>query len=229
MKRVLVNQLMGVDEVFELGFLYYSGEKVEVVRDLQFIFDFPGKREARNILNGSADFIYSGSYFECMVKVSESRKIGVFFEIIQTKVSPWSHLAEEDVENIIFFSGWSDLTVKEKYQWLNTVRMHFCSGTHPKQESNICYKSNSINSYRIDGKNITDKPSFYLALGEAVNGPAGYFGGCLNSLDDCLSGGFGWREGFYLEWLNSDICRTSLGACYFSEIVNVFGSWLRLK
>lgn len=43
----------------------------------------------------------------------------------------------------------------------------------------------------LDGTWIDDVPSFYLALGEAINGPNGYFGGCLNALADCLCGGFG--------------------------------------
>ncbi|MDQ0930590.1 hypothetical protein QFZ49_000497 [Streptomyces turgidiscabies] len=30
---------------------------------------------------------------------------------------------------------------------------------------------------------ITDVPSLYLALGEAINGPGGYFGGCLDALE----------------------------------------------
>jgi RNAse (barnase) inhibitor barstar len=43
----------------------------------------------------------------------------------------------------------------------------------------------------LDGAWITDVPSFYLSLGEAINGPGGYFGACLDSLSDCLCGGFG--------------------------------------
>ncbi|MEV0990317.1 hypothetical protein [Streptomyces sp. NPDC049949] len=46
-------------------------------------------------------------------------------------------------------------------------------------------------SYELDGRHVTDVPGLYLALGEAVNGPGGYFGGCLDALDDCLGGNFG--------------------------------------
>lgn len=45
--------------------------------------------------------------------------------------------------------------------------------------------------YRVDGVHVTDTPSYYCALGEAVNGPGGYFGWNLDALADCLRGGFG--------------------------------------
>ncbi|MGW0798507.1 hypothetical protein [Streptomyces sp. NPDC002692] len=35
---------------------------------------------------------------------------------------------------------------------------------------------------------MTDGPGLCLALGEAANGPGGYFGGCLDALVDCLPG-----------------------------------------
>ncbi|WP_327590963.1 barstar family protein [Nonomuraea sp. NBC_00507] len=33
---------------------------------------------------------------------------------------------------------------------------------------------------------MTDEAAFYLAMGEAINGPGGYFGRNLDALDDCL-------------------------------------------
>ncbi len=53
------------------------------------------------------------------------------------------------------------------------------------------YKSNSNKTITLDGEYIIDIPSFYLSIGEAINGENGYFGACLDSLSDCLSGGFG--------------------------------------
>ncbi|WP_086844349.1 barstar family protein [Amycolatopsis kentuckyensis] len=46
-------------------------------------------------------------------------------------------------------------------------------------------------TYRLDGTHVTDTKSYYCALGEAVNGPGGYFGWNLDALADCLRGGFG--------------------------------------
>ncbi|ANH94173.1 hypothetical protein A8713_25810 [Streptomyces sp. SAT1] len=38
----------------------------------------------------------------------------------------------------------------------------------------------------LDGSALSTKESFYCALGEAVNGPGGYFGSNLDALHDCL-------------------------------------------
>ncbi|WP_370971253.1 barstar family protein [Amycolatopsis sp. cg9] len=46
-------------------------------------------------------------------------------------------------------------------------------------------------TFRLDGTHVTDLASFLCALGEAVNGPGGYFGRNLDALADCLRGGFG--------------------------------------
>ncbi len=62
----------------------------------------------------------------------------------------------------------------------------------------------------LAGEQIDDIPSFYLALGEAVNGVGGYFGACLDSLDDCLCGGFGIRPPFTVRIRNSELARRAI-------------------
>ena len=63
----------------------------------------------------------------------------------------------------------------------------------------------------LDGRELVDIPSFFLALGRAVNGPDGYFGGCLDALSDCLNGGFGLVAPFTLQIHYADSARNSLG------------------
>ncbi|WP_323188037.1 barstar family protein [Streptomyces sp. NBC_00237] len=75
-------------------------------------------------------------------------------------------------------------------------------------------------TYALDGRHITDRSALFLALGEAVNGPGGYFGGNLDALSDCLSGGFGVTAPFVLEWGHSDVARTHLVA-YFDSALDV--------
>ncbi|MCR6490585.1 barstar family protein [Amycolatopsis sp. OK19-0408] len=53
-------------------------------------------------------------------------------------------------------------------------------------------------TYRLDGTHLTDLMSYYCALGEAVNGPGGYFGWNLGAVEDCLRGGFGATRPFTL-------------------------------
>jgi RNAse (barnase) inhibitor barstar len=67
--------------------------------------------------------------------------------------------------------------------------------------------------YEIDGERILDTDGFYTMIGEAVNGPGGYFGRGLDSLNDCLRGGFGAPEDgpFSFVWRNSRRSRIALG------------------
>ncbi|WP_406378341.1 hypothetical protein [Streptomyces sp. NBC_00197] len=58
---------------------------------------------------------------------------------------------------------------------------------------------------------MTDHPGFHCALGEAVNGPGGYFGRSLDTLGACLRGGWGAERPFTLVWHASAVARSCLG------------------
>ena len=79
---------------------------------------------------------------------------------------------------------WANLSHHDKYKLLHKNRKDWCEGLNRKE-------NDTTETFMVDGSLIQDIPSFYLALGESINGPRGYFGTCLMSLDDCLSGGFG--------------------------------------
>ncbi len=68
-------------------------------------------------------------------------------------------------------------------------------------------------AYEIDGERIQDTDDFYTIIGESVNGPGGYFGRGLDSLNDCLRGGFGTPDdrAFSFVWTNSQSSRAALG------------------
>ncbi|HWU08703.1 MAG TPA: barstar family protein [Streptomyces sp.] len=68
-------------------------------------------------------------------------------------------------------------------------------------------------TYVIDGSRITGLDSFFDAIGEAVNGPGGYFGRSLDALADCLGGGFGTPEdgSFVIEWRDHASSARALG------------------
>lgn len=63
----------------------------------------------------------------------------------------------------------------------------------------------------LDGRHVTDLTSFYCAIGEALNGPGGYFGSNPMALVDCLRGGWGADSGFTLIWERADVARAHLG------------------
>ncbi|MEU9506006.1 barstar family protein [Micromonospora sp. NPDC048170] len=69
-------------------------------------------------------------------------------------------------------------------------------------------------TYDLDGRFVTDIEGFYCAIGEAINGPGGYFGWNLDALDDCLGGRFGARAPFRLVWHDSAVARERLVAGY---------------
>lgn len=67
--------------------------------------------------------------------------------------------------------------------------------------------------YVLDGKRIQTLEDFWRVMGEAVNGPGGYFGRGLDSFNDCLGGGFGTPDngGFEVEWRYHAHSRQALG------------------
>jgi RNAse (barnase) inhibitor barstar len=68
-------------------------------------------------------------------------------------------------------------------------------------------------TYVIDGAEVTDLESFWTVIGEAVNGPGGYFGRNLDALADCLGGGMGTPDDgdFVVEWHDHELSRRALG------------------
>lgn len=72
----------------------------------------------------------------------------------------------------------------ERYRHLTRVRLKYCSSQEQRPDRESV-------SLELDGNSFGDVPGFLLALGEAVNGPGGYFGGCLDAMSDCFCGGFG--------------------------------------
>ena len=98
---------------------------------------------------------------------------------------------------------WIKLDSTAKKQWLTESHNHCFSG-----------KSKHINEpnriIKLDGKTITDELSFYCAIGEAVNGPGGYFGSDFHSFDDCLFGRFGLKFPYTIIWNNSETSKKYL-------------------
>ncbi len=67
-------------------------------------------------------------------------------------------------------------------------------------------------TYELDGRDFSSLQEFFVALGEAINGPGGYFGANFDALEDCISGGFGAPEtGWTLIWKDFGLSRARLG------------------
>ncbi|GGZ68265.1 barstar family protein [Streptomyces echinoruber] len=98
--------------------------------------------------------------------------------------------------------AWADLDTRRRGAWLDLVRDRACRHTRRDRPAGQVYE--------LDGRHITDEPGLYLALGEAVNGPGGYFGGCLDALADCLRGTFGHTAPATLLWRDATTAREHL-------------------
>ncbi|MEV8479820.1 barstar family protein [Streptomyces sp. NPDC051173] len=98
--------------------------------------------------------------------------------------------------------AWAGLDTRQRGAWLDLVRERACRRAHQGWPAE--------HAYELDGRHIIDVPGLYLALGEAVNGPGGYFGGCLAALDDCLRGTFGCTAPATLLWRDAATAREHL-------------------
>ncbi|MBT2224460.1 barstar family protein [Nonomuraea sp. NEAU-A123] len=73
----------------------------------------------------------------------------------------------------------------------------------------------------LDGAQILTIPGFYCALGEAVNGPGGYFGSNLDALADCMSSDYGEGALVKIVWQDCQASRRSLGDEFLDSIMNL--------
>jgi hypothetical protein len=105
--------------------------------------------------------------------------------------------------------AWAGLDTRHRGAWLDLVRERACRRTHRDRSAG--------HAYELDGRHVTDEPGLYLALGEAVNGPGGYFGGCLAAVDDCLRGTFGYTAPATLLWRDAATARDHLSRALTPE------------
>lgn len=64
----------------------------------------------------------------------------------------------------------------------------------------------------VDGSLVDTLLGFYCAIGEAVNGPGGYFGLSMLAFDDCLFSGFGLEFPYTIVWRESQRSQRVLDA-----------------
>ncbi|MEU1087044.1 barstar family protein [Streptomyces sp. NPDC005576] len=99
---------------------------------------------------------------------------------------------------------WHGLSSDERGAWLSVALWSHGYRRRGEPEAPEGRKST------LDGRHIVDRNSLWCAIGEAVNGPLGYFGWNLDALDDCLFGGWGTACGFTLDRVDSTEARTRL-------------------
>lgn len=100
---------------------------------------------------------------------------------------------------------WAKLDRSDRYLWVCAAEVHR-SHALDKPAGTV---------YHLDGRYVTDYDAFYCAIGEAVNGPGGWFGGDLFWLhENAATGDGGATPGFRLIWHHSEVARTHLVSGY---------------
>ncbi|WP_052410392.1 barstar family protein [Paenibacillus durus] len=108
---------------------------------------------------------------------------------------------------------WFSLSKEQREGWLEVVRLYSKGSSNQQDEQHGVYS--------FDATYVTDSTSFFCALGEAINGPGGYFGFDLLSLEDCLCGGFGVMPPFTINLQNvSDFF--GLDNAFFKQLNEIF-------
>ena len=97
---------------------------------------------------------------------------------------------------------WAGCDAEGRRFWLGTALANHAHGAPDRPPGT---------TYHLDGRHITDPQGFFCAIGEAVNGPGGYFGRGVDALDDCLRGRWGAAPPFTLVWHDATVARTCLG------------------
>ncbi|MGJ6960938.1 barstar family protein [Streptosporangium sp. G11] len=114
------------------------------------------------------------------------------------------------------FQMWYDGGPAEPNLWARYDRLlrHEWSGLAASHRPQGLPDKPAGTTYHLDGRFVTDIDAFYCAIGEAINGPGGYFGWNLGHLDDCLGHGWGAASPFRLVWHHSDVARRHLAPGY---------------
>lgn len=111
--------------------------------------------------------------------------------------------------------GWLEYPAESHDSWLHVVQNSwFETGRAAKR-----YGSREV--CVIDGRQILNEGGFYCALGESVNGPAGYFGSTLDGLSDCLASSRSAGAPFKLLWEYFSDSREKMGSALTASIIDV--------
>ncbi|KOV18918.1 Barstar domain containing protein [Streptomyces sp. XY413] len=154
-----------------------------------------------------------GSYFVNEVTVVDAKPSALGTGLVDATVTLWCENALPRAERAwdLVRTGqlnrtgmWHELAPEDRHAWLSVAmwsREYQRQGKPDAPAGQV---------FALDGRHMVDEDSFYCAIGEAINGPGGYFGWNLDALDDCLCGGWGAAAPFTLHWDSSAEARQRL-------------------
>lgn len=99
---------------------------------------------------------------------------------------------------------WARYPPKFHGDWMHVARKAwFTAGREAKRYGDMIDE--------INGENLSNMDSFYCAIGEAANGPGGYFGANLDALEDCLINSEVQIRPFRIPWRDFDTSLENIG------------------
>ncbi len=141
------------------------------------------KRERPVVVNFDADEVWYHHRDRSVIFVGvDSYFSEVFFRLLEDR--------QGGEDNII--GKWRSLSCEEKMKWLR-VNLYYHDWATVDKKNQVL---------EIDGSDVLDEIDFCCAIGEAVNGPGGYFGQSLDGVEDCFFAGFGIETPVTLIWHN---------------------------
>lgn len=130
----------------------------------------------------------------------------------------------------IIWRRWASGIALEKDEWLRWPVSHQGAWLHVVQ--NHWFTSNRRAAryglddvVYLDGVHISTKAGFFCALGEAINGPGGYFGSNLDALADCISSSFGEGPPMKIVWRNFQASQEFLDRSFLDSVVGVMNEF----
>ncbi|MEU1791819.1 barstar family protein [Streptomyces sparsogenes] len=111
---------------------------------------------------------------------------------------------------------WKGLPPEARESWLHVVQtVWFRTGHQARRYGDAA-------TCEIPGADLADIAGFYCALGEAVNGPGGYFGSNPHALADCLINSEACpAPPFRLVWRDVETSRRDVGDKEIDEVISV--------
>jgi hypothetical protein len=99
---------------------------------------------------------------------------------------------------------WRELDEANRLLWLECARRRLFDGGCDVMRA-------PDRTIELDGTIVDGLVGFFCAIGEAVNGPGGYFGRSMQGFDDCLFSGFGLEYPYTIVWRHADASKRALG------------------
>jgi RNAse (barnase) inhibitor barstar len=122
-------------------------------------------------------------------------------------------------------NGWAKLSTSERQGWMR-LSYERAFNLERFSAANWSFVDRAVDeTFTLDGEFIDNADAFFCAVGEAINGPGGYFGQNIAALNDCCSGGFGRDGSSKIVWLHSKRSIAALrneDAEYFEMLCAVF-------